>query len=302
MKVDGTLLDLKSRGFVVVRDVFDTKLLATIEADARRPNPNGRKFIQFAPDDIRVAAQEASQTLLGQIREQTGIGVSMFEGALYFHANGKKNARADGTGETFDIHTDRLAYYLVQDFSQYLNFWFPIVKPDPTKSGLVVIPRDVLKEKDPSIFEATDCRGAAEYLGFRPNGFEYEADGAFKQLTPQVDLNDLAIVPSVSPGDVLLVRGDVLHGTQDNDTDRIALSIRAINPNYVVKQSVFLTMSKHKYDRLLAEAHFTATVLDAFGGQPEVRLGELVSRMAARDKTGRMPLPMFCNLTGSATT
>jgi hypothetical protein len=105
MKVDGTLLDLQSRGFVVVRDVFDTKLLATIEADARRPNPNGKKFIQFAPDD-----------------------------------------------------------------------------------------------------------------------------------------------------------------------------------------------------RLLAEAHFTATVLDALGGQPEVRLGELVSRMAARDKTGRMPLPMFCNLTGSATT
>jgi len=40
------------------------------------------------------------------------------------------------------------------------------------------------------------------------------------------DLDALAVTPSLSAGDLLLMRGDLIHKTQDADTQRVSTSIR----------------------------------------------------------------------------
>jgi ectoine hydroxylase-related dioxygenase (phytanoyl-CoA dioxygenase family) len=53
------------------------------------------------------------------------------------------------------------------------------------------------------------------------------------------DLNDLAISPEVAVGDLLILRGDIFHKTQDTNTNRVAMSVRATHSSTVMKKDVF---------------------------------------------------------------
>jgi hypothetical protein len=49
-----------------------------------------------------------------------------------------------------------------------------------------------------------------------------------------VDLEELAVTPHLAAGDLLLMRGDVIHRTQDVDSERVAASLRATYSGKVI--------------------------------------------------------------------
>jgi len=51
------------------------------------------------------------------------------------------------------------------------------------------------------------------------------------------DINDIAFTPMLESGDLLLMRGDVIHQTQDADTLRFAASIRVVNGEHKVSKA-----------------------------------------------------------------
>jgi len=61
-----------------------------------------------------------------------------------------------------------------------------------------------------------------------------------------------AIKAGVRPGDIIIARGDVLHTTQDQDTDRIALTLRAVAGQRTVNKKTFLGLSPYARRRLTA--------------------------------------------------
>ena len=51
------------------------------------------------------------------------------------------------------------------------------------------------------------------------------------------DLETLAVTPQLEAGDLLLMRGDIFHRTEDHDTDRVALSIRATYSGTMIRRA-----------------------------------------------------------------
>src|SRR5205814_6232367 len=110
------------------------------------------------------------------------------------------------------------------------NFYIPIIKPVRGKSNLAVVPFDVLGARSPEIAQASRGRGATRFAvkSGRMTVVHDNARGGRHGTLPFL-LDDIAVTPELDAGDLLLLRGDVIHRTQDTDTRRVAASLRMMN-------------------------------------------------------------------------
>jgi hypothetical protein len=242
--MDETWTDLQTRGFVVVRSFLSPEEVD----DVRRAYDQSRRsetlyFSMVAkPADVKFVASKLA-TLLPPIRAGTDILTDTLIEEGYFFPTEYTN---------LSWHTDHKSYYAVQDHYHYLNFWMPIVKPRPDKSGLGLVPMDRLAKAVPEAYRAVLRRGAASV---REGFLFYETDDGRtgKVDCPTVLVDDIAVAPDVSPGDVIVARTDVLHKTQDAETTRVALTLRGMWSGQPLSKKVFFTGSPEKHQRMLAE-------------------------------------------------
>ena len=191
------------------------------------------------------------------------------------------------TGRYFDTslseigwHQDHEPYYNWQTGYHQVNFWMPLVKPDAKLSGLKVVPMDVLQAKIGNLFNQRILdQGAKRFI---PDGdithvIDDEQGDTFDL---PVNIDTIAETPVIEAGDALLVRGDVIHATQDNLNQRITLSVRTVDGSRFVdrqrfesqcdfKKFVFGTTpasSKRLLDRF-AEGHDQIQIHDLFRGR-----------------------------------
>jgi len=254
---EGDWADLKTRGFLVVRNFLSSIEIAERESAIGLAELSAHKaFFKRIPSKTMESMCSKLEKLFPLIRSQAQIHIDSFaRDASYFETD-KVN---------IDWHIDQHVYYLHQNMYDYINFWMPIVKPNPAKSGLSLIPMDILAAKAPHVYQAILGRGAAVLRRDGGKHFiEYEKDGKKEKIDSSVAFDEMAVAPSLNAGDLLIVRGDVFHSTQDNETARIALSIRAINSKGQMTLKNLLTMSGQKYRRLLLERVTYANVLAAF--------------------------------------
>ncbi len=291
MQLEGTWQDLLTRGFLVARSVFSQAELQEFRglAEYKAKNLEGKNPIAKAhlQPDPRLADQlhaKLSQ-LLPVIRDETKLrvnGMSRREEVQAFRAD--YNLR---------WHSDDLPFYVHQDQMHYINFWIPLTKPDPEKSGICVIPMDKLQAVNPALFEAIRGKGAVRIFDGKA---EYEDGSSTIEAPLGADPDALAVAPRVAEGDMLIVRGDVLHRTQDADTDRLAVSIRAFDLEQPIERARFFTMGKKKYWRLrysvpgIALSLLTAYKLAGKDSVSVRQLQDLAARRAVMNGGGRPSL------------
>lgn len=256
MKLEGSWADLRTRGFVVVRSFLSPQQIASFTADyakvAQQPSKLAAYYTGVVSPHVAKPLAEQIESLLPIIQRESGnlANVISYVG-LYFPTS---------RTELF-WHIDTLSYFVRQDHYHMLNFWIPIIKPDPQRSGLSLIPMDKLAERAPKVHEMIVGRGAARFLSDRVIS---ERDGRVVETLSPVGPDELAETPAMSPGDAIVVRGDLFHKTQDVDTDRVAISIRAFNNNQILDKRTLLTMSQCKYERMLLERSIFVPLLLSF--------------------------------------
>lgn len=108
-----------------------------------------------------------------------------------------------------------------------VNFWMPIIKPEPTKSGISIVPPLVLKQNYPSVYKRIIGRGDLAFF-VRENGKTDVLNRISHEhiFTLDCNIETMAYSPTLFPGDLFLFRGDIPHRTQDHDTSRVAIGIR----------------------------------------------------------------------------
>jgi len=91
------------------------------------------------------------------------------------------------------------------------------------------------------------------------------------------DLSEIEETPHLRPGDLLPLRGDLIHRTQDSSTRRIAASIRYINSGTVVPGSSLVRGSFAKALMMLNARYLFDPVFACFdrSGEQTVRAGEI---------------------------
>jgi len=148
-------------------------------------------------------------------------------------------------GVLFPWHQDHEPYYMNELNYNYLNFYIMLQKENPTQSNLALVPFDHLPA---NIRQLVERRGGTQYgsgenikerikaLGpFHPSleimdKYDFVMrDSMTGRVSPlAVNFETVKVVPNLDVGDLLIMRGDMIHRTADNLCERLALSLRCV--------------------------------------------------------------------------
>jgi len=263
--------DLETRGFVLIPSFLPADEVESFRQDhANQPaggNENYSVRNASAAANVRLAAR-VSEALL-QVSAQTNLRVDVPHGGAYF-ATGVR------TGINFPWHQDHESFFILQNHYDYLNFYIPIVKPRADKSNLSIVPFDELEKASPRSFRALVRGGATRFvqmLGMRL--VILDDSGRIHRLG--VDLDRIAQTPKLSAGDCLLLRGDVIHRTQDTETERVAISFRASSTQARISRARLAAGSLEKVRMMANNSRSYERIFAAFdaAGKGELTMNEL---------------------------
>ena len=215
---------LETQGYVVIPGFLNNKELEFFRKDYVNSKLNDyvADFVLYevSSNAIRIIEKKVN-LVLTLISEQTNLDVDLMIPAARYYDNQRYYNNVTRPG----FHTDHQIFYFLQQFYNYLNFWIPITKPDPNKSGLTIIPFDKLAELMPSYVEKIINGGASRYIT-EDNTTKFINDGTGEETILPGNIKTIAVSPVLAEGDVVLMRGDLIHMGQDTDTDRVAVSLR----------------------------------------------------------------------------
>ena len=155
-------------------------------------------------------------------------------GAVFFTINRRDLAHS----VNFPWHQDHESFFQHRQHYHYLNFWIVLEKDDPENSNLSVLPFDRLAQADPMLHKVATGAGATRYF---ERSLIQDLTGS--ALRFNCDLDSLSHTPKMKPGDLLLIRGDMIHRTQNQRASRMSVSFRCIDRNHVIDRSFYYPSS-----------------------------------------------------------
>ena len=231
--------DLETKGYLIIRQFLSPEEIErsiVLYETAKINNEddtikilsykNATVFKGPTPDFIQTKINE----ILEKVTRLTNLNVNfIFPKQTYF----------DNSYVQLYWHCDHDSYYKFQDSYNFLNFWMPIIKTDGDKSGLDIIPYDSLMPfLSPVAKERLIGKGAKSFK-IKDNKTIMQDDSIGDVITLDINIESVKLTPTLLPGDLLLLRGDVIHKTQDNLTTRVGISTRTCNGDYMLSKEVF---------------------------------------------------------------
>ncbi|WP_437948605.1 phytanoyl-CoA dioxygenase family protein [Sorangium sp. So ce296] len=269
------LEDLDSTGYVVVRSFLNDAEIARFEADYAASSGVDTSYgVRQVSAGARSAIDEKLAAMARAVAGASSVRVDIASvcafGSAYFTTEGEI-----GTA----WHQDAVSYFAYQNHHDYLNFYVPIVKPVRERSNLCVIPLDAFAARSPELAARLRGRGATRFVVKDGATTVHDNNtGGIHGVLPYA-LDELAVTPQLGRGDLLLLRGDVIHRTEDKDTHRVAVSIRMMNRETRVRRAelvrggllkaVVMTHGRRDFRRLF-------DCFDA-AGKDELTIGEIAS-------------------------
>ncbi|MEL7038598.1 MAG: phytanoyl-CoA dioxygenase family protein [Cyanobacteria bacterium J06592_8] len=234
--------DLEKRGFIHIPSFLNHKELELLCKDFENAEvmDTDNYAIKRVSSETFQQISEKLESIVKIIQENAIANVDLFDGPGMYFPNWKEEATAtnpEPSRQQFPWHQDHESYFWLQDHSNYFNFYIPMIKPVPEKSNLTIIPNDKLKERVPEIYEQLSGRGAVRVVkdGEQDVILDDDCGGIIARL--DFDIADLEETPQLQAGDLLLLKGDVLHKTQDASTQRVAVSFRLLNSQSTVQRA-----------------------------------------------------------------
>lgn len=207
--------------------------------------------------------------------EATGIRADVDAGGHSYFATSK--------GINFIWHQDAESYYIWQQHAQYLNFYIPVVKPAIAQTNLCVIPFDDLAARIPRDVGAVRGTGAKVFYPQDLATLVCDEESGEEFVLP-TNLEDLRVTPLLEPGDLLLLRGDVIHRTQDAETERVAVSFRWTNSASRISKARFLSGCPRKQEYMRRNPTLYEVLLECLAEleQDEITAGQFISWYTSR--------------------
>jgi hypothetical protein len=224
----GNWTDLTTVGYVHVRNFLSSNELRFVQREYLRHRGEHLHQRDWSEKDASYNVTPISPIVnwhlegklrgVGQeVRAATGITADLNTSGVYFDT---------GAGIDLDWHQDHESYFTYQQNYNYLNYYIAVLKPDATRTNLCVVPWTRMKSALPAEQYAKLPGGGARRFIPRQSATVVYDDEIGEELLLPVDIEELKDTPELEEGDLLLLRGDVIHRTQDTETDRVAMSYR----------------------------------------------------------------------------
>jgi hypothetical protein len=276
--------DLETKGFIHIPGFLSGAQIAACQADFRRQpvdSANRNNPVSEASASGLESLREPVEEVMKRVGSETDVRADCPLGALYF---------ATKRGVVFPWHQDHESYFVAQNHYDYLNLYIPVVKVRPDKSNLSVIPFDVLERESPKTFRRVVRRGATLVHSLGDRLVLVQNDTGTVHVT-KTDFDRIAFTPQLAEGDLLLLRGDIFHKTEDGETERVALSIRMASSQTIVRRAALANAGLAKTRTMTGNFGVYHTLFRAFdaAGKDELPLGELM-RFAKECRRNPRPL------------
>jgi hypothetical protein len=270
ISTDGNFKDLEAKGFVHIPGFLSPAELQACRDDfQKQPLSENKNYgVSVVSEGAVARLKDRIQEILKNVSATTNLQVDCTLGGGYF---------ATGRGISFPWHQDYESFFSAQNHYDYLNFYIPIVKPRRDKSNLTVVPFDVLERESPSTFRKVVRGGATRFVPIGTKHIVVADDAGTAHVMP-VDIERLAYTPMLDAGDLLLMRGDVIHRTQDADTERVSLSLRAAFSKTVIRRSRLADGPMAKVRTMVNNPPMYEPLFRAFEetGRNELQISELI--------------------------
>ena len=275
--------DLETRAFVHIPGFLTAPELEACRADYdSQPVDSGNRnyAMSGASEQALRPVSSRFEEVLAIVSARTSLKVDMVIGGTYF---------ATKRGIAFAWHQDHESFFLYQNHYDYLNFYLPIVKPVKEKSNLTVVPFDAFERESPRAFRRVVRAGASWTAAIGDQQF-LVLDNSGGMVRLNSSLERISETPLLEAGDLLLIRGDVFHRTQDNETERVALSVRATNSKTVIRRSTLANGGIKKAEMMAMNSDRYQRAFRAFAeaGRSTLSLAEFeaaLSRLTAQGWT-----------------
>ena len=254
-------------GYAVIPNFLTQEEVELLSNDyvTSQVSSNKNYSIACASRQVLTELKPKIQKVLDLVNSQTSLTVDLLTpGAMY----------TDTKWIDWGWHQDHESYYILQQHIDYLNFYVIIKKEDNNRSGLSIVPLDKLL---PFIlgFEDLIINNGANVFIPSENTTEVRSDDTGNIFTIPVNINTIAVHPELTAGDLLLLRGDVIHKTQDNTTNRIAVSIRATRGSAVISKDKLLSGCKVKHEMISKNQQTYTEILELLKQQDIVTAKDL---------------------------
>ena len=262
--------DLESKGYVVIPNFLTPEKIASLVEEYLHEkenmsirNKNYKIYSRSSPSFLKNDLTQINEL----IRDKTNITTTFINYNMIFFINSLIN---------FGWHQDHESYYMTQDSYNHLKCWIPIIKPNSNKSGLRVIPHDKLLEKCPDFFKNHILgKGASRFVELYNGNTLVECGETNEILTLDFKISDLEYIPVLSPGDLLLMRGDLIHRSQTSEDFRVAIHLDILNTNAIINKEKFYNSGTVKKNYIKNNPEQYKTLIELFEKQDFVTVGEL---------------------------
>jgi hypothetical protein len=295
--------DLETRGFLVVPSFLNDDDISTLVAayDTAPRDASLNYLLKYVPRPLLNQLAPRFAEVAERVREHSSTNVRLLSEGFYFNAKPEpRTPDAKGTkGEqVLPWHQDGESWWVYQNHIDHLNFWVPIIKPSRTASNLSVLPWDRLAAASPTAEKQLRGRGAHAFVRRDGQTVIIDANVDDGQGTAyDFDIDAIGETPEVGVGDLVLLRGDVVHRTQDASTERISVSFRMIDPQGITRRSLLAAGGWMKYTAMIKNITLYQSIVDCYyqAGSDEVSCAAMVDYVYAHrgDETGPGSVPRF---------
>jgi len=226
---------LATDGFTVIEGFCSAEEVKAMKAlyDAIPANEN--KNYQAKNADFPSSVMQRFHELLPYISSRTGTPVDQVWPAQIYAT------KQSGQDNKFDWHIDQGTYSICGTHYAMFNLYLAVHKTVPEKSNLSVIPWPAFEKVNPGFAKRMKDKGSFCWLpGEKGNPERPDTERLYLHDQRSMshaeecpDPNEIATTPHLKPGDLLILKQDLPHKTQDNETARIAFTAKAVGTRYM---------------------------------------------------------------------
>ncbi|MEU7146381.1 hypothetical protein ABZ942_43575 [Nocardia sp. NPDC046473] len=214
--------------FLDAREIDDLLEFAESTGHGSGEGSLGRRLVSVINDPLQISTSVQDKVKKLQ-SELFGYDMTLTQGVFF-----SVDPDSPEQSANFPLHQEHGSYYDIGDHLRYANLYIVLQKDDIANSNVTVIPFSELATVEPDLHALVVGAGAARYTT------DMRFDDNTGSYTPfRTDLASIARTPQLAAGDLLVLRGDTIHGTQNQKSRRTAMSLRTVATDIVCHRESF---------------------------------------------------------------
>jgi hypothetical protein len=232
------LKDLETKGYCVLKNFLNEEDVNYILNDFNNTTVGSNKNYKLKRPSLDCVQRvyEKVSKLAKEISSVTDLNINMITDEYAF---------VDNQAINFRWHQEHEPFFTFQQLSNYAIFYMPIVKLLPNISGIDIIPFDELTKAVPEYVDLLKSNGARGF-GAKGDSTIVREDSIDHSFEIPVNFENIKVTPNIMPGDLVILRGNVIHRTQDSNTHRVAFTVKFTDGEHLISKSTLLSGGETK--------------------------------------------------------